>query len=365
MEQIIPSASRAKPICRQVENHLRERILNRSLPAGHKLPTNQDLARQIGTSVFTIQTALGRLCREGLLVRKTGVGTFVAGDASRLACLGIYLNHPIDIPEMGFCQALCRRIKETLSPRGVQVRYWSDERDTEQRTSPPPSLRDAVERREIQGLIVPASSHLDLQWLEELKVPIAYCTSNTEIPRRVISHTNQLLQLSLETLREQGCRTVGLISSCASKRVDFYGAFLDLIGQCGLRTSNSWIAAVESDEVPSSRRDFGYHSTHRILKAKTRPDGLIVWPDEVAMGVVTALLESRIDIPRELNVILHVNDILAYPCPFPATLMVTQVGVWADKLIEMIDDQLRGTEVSPVFLPSLLRKAPLSPCYVD
>lgn len=365
MKQIIPSASRSEPLCRQVENQLRERILNGALPVGHKLPTNHVLAKQIGTSVFTIQTALARLFREGLLVRKTGVGTFVAGDSSRLVCLGIYLNNPVDLPEMGFYQALCRRIKERLADRGVSVRYWTDERDTLQRTSAPDSLRRAIERREIQGLIVPASSHIDLEWLERLPIPIAHATSNKDILRRVVPDSNQMLDASLASLRENGCRTVGLVSSCASKRVDFYGAFLDFIKKHQLKTSNRWVAAASADQIPSSRREFGYRATLQILDGKSRPDGLLVWPDEVAQGAVTALLERRVNIPQDLHVALHVNDILAYPCPFAATLMVTPVSVWADKLIDMIDDQILGRGVTPSFLPTRLRRAPLSPCYLE
>lgn len=365
MEQIIPSASRSEPVCRQVENQLRERIQNGLLAAGQKLPTNHALASQIGTSVFTIQTALGRLCREGLLVRKTGVGTFVAGDSSRLVCLGIYLNNPVDLPEMGFYQALCRRIKERLADRGVHVRYWTDERETEKRTSAPDSLRDAIERRELQGLIVPASSHIDLQWLEKLPIPVAHATSNQDVKRRVVPDADEMLDVSLAALRRNGCRTVGLVSSCASKRVDFYGAFLDFIKKHHLRTSNAWVASAHSHEVPTSRREFGYRATLRILDAKSRPDGLLVWPDEVAQGAVTALLERRVNIPQDLHVALHVNDILAYPCPFPATLMVTQVGLWADKLIEMIDAQLLGNTVEPEFLPTLLYQAPMTPRYLE
>jgi GntR family transcriptional regulator len=54
---------------------------------GDKLPPEGDLARAAGVSLGTAQKALTNLAREGLLVRRHGHGTFVAGDASQSAQL--------------------------------------------------------------------------------------------------------------------------------------------------------------------------------------------------------------------------------------------------------------------------------------
>ncbi len=50
---------------------------------GDKLPSETELARISGLSLGTTQKALTHLARDGVLVRRHGHGTFVAGDASQ------------------------------------------------------------------------------------------------------------------------------------------------------------------------------------------------------------------------------------------------------------------------------------------
>ena len=68
-------------------------------------------------------------------------------------------------------------------------------------------------------------------------------------------------------------------------------------------------------------------------------------------GVITAILERRLNIPQELKVVFHANDLMPYACPFPATFLKTEVGRYADALIEMVRTQFEGGEVNPVQIP--------------
>ena len=51
--------------------------------AGAKLPAERDLAEQLGISLGTIQKALSALALDGVLVRRHGHGTFVAGTTAQ------------------------------------------------------------------------------------------------------------------------------------------------------------------------------------------------------------------------------------------------------------------------------------------
>jgi len=72
------SFKKSIPLHRQIENALRERILNGTLPAGLPLPTTNDLAAQMGVHPLTLQKALRRLKIAGLLQRTPRVGSFVS-----------------------------------------------------------------------------------------------------------------------------------------------------------------------------------------------------------------------------------------------------------------------------------------------
>lgn len=73
-----PAAS--KPLGTQLSGALRELILSGGLPPGQRLPATRTLAKDLGISRTTVVDAFERLCSEGLIVPRTGAGTFVSKD---------------------------------------------------------------------------------------------------------------------------------------------------------------------------------------------------------------------------------------------------------------------------------------------
>src|SRR5215211_3852758 len=61
----------------QLSAHFRERILDGSLPAGTRLPTELELVQQHRISRGTVRQALNTLVHEGFIERVAGRGTFV------------------------------------------------------------------------------------------------------------------------------------------------------------------------------------------------------------------------------------------------------------------------------------------------
>lgn len=68
----------------QVQRLLREAMTRHALGPQDALPTERDLADQLGVSRITIRKAIGALVDEGLLHRRQGAGTFVAGGTGRI-----------------------------------------------------------------------------------------------------------------------------------------------------------------------------------------------------------------------------------------------------------------------------------------
>ena len=67
------------PLHAQVEKLLRDLIISEEYQKGKLLPNEISLAKQLGISRNTLRQATNKLEYEGLLVRKKGVGTRVAG----------------------------------------------------------------------------------------------------------------------------------------------------------------------------------------------------------------------------------------------------------------------------------------------
>lgn len=67
---------RTPSLTEQAKNHIKKRIINDEFEAG-RIPSETDLANELGVSRTTIRDALSRLELEGVIYRKQGAGTFV------------------------------------------------------------------------------------------------------------------------------------------------------------------------------------------------------------------------------------------------------------------------------------------------
>ncbi len=61
----------------QVRSLLRQRIQEKVYPPGGRLPSESELAQELGVSRATVRTVLARFAKEGLILRKQGDGTYI------------------------------------------------------------------------------------------------------------------------------------------------------------------------------------------------------------------------------------------------------------------------------------------------
>lgn len=66
----------------QISDSLRSRIESGELPAQSALPSERDLAQQLGVSRMTVRAAIDALVEEGLLIRRQGRKTVVADETN-------------------------------------------------------------------------------------------------------------------------------------------------------------------------------------------------------------------------------------------------------------------------------------------
>jgi GntR family transcriptional regulator len=67
------------PLYQQLQRALRQAITSKALTAEAALPPERDMAEEFSISRITVRKALDALVEEGLLTRRQGSGTFVAG----------------------------------------------------------------------------------------------------------------------------------------------------------------------------------------------------------------------------------------------------------------------------------------------
>lgn len=73
------------PLYARVERIITDRIADRTWPPGHMLPSEMELAAELGVSQGTVRRALDALYRRHVVERRQGRGTFVATHTSERA----------------------------------------------------------------------------------------------------------------------------------------------------------------------------------------------------------------------------------------------------------------------------------------
>ena len=360
---------REPPAYQRIEDSLRAEILSGRLAYGSRLPAAQELAAQYGTSVFTIQSALSPLVREGLLERAPRRGTIIRGGRNQLTQIGLYYGsnflHGVG---KAFYHRLSEELEHELSHGQIRRRIWIDTRQESDQKAAPPELAKALSRRQIQALIGISLNPVDTQWIAQLDLPVAVA-STAQVPGRVGQDYQQMAQTAMQALRAQGCRSVGFIlprpvwGPEQSDRVeDIAGLFPYIVeeaGRLGLQIRNSWMRTPPRRLSDSSLEEFGFRQFLELWRQPEKPDGLVVIPDTVVRGVITAILHEGVRVPGGLKLVLHRNEGIPVICPFPASWLVTNVRQWAVALIEQLKHQIAGRQVQPVFLPAFLHPTSL------
>jgi len=359
------------PAYQQIESRFRAAIEEGEWPCGSRLPTLRELADQYQTSLFTIQTAMDALVKDGMIESRRGRGTFVTASSARLSSVGIYFGQNfLQGRETAFYQELYRVLTAALDNRRIRHEFWLDTRSEARHCEPLADLQKAVSQRTLQGVIVGVTNREEIPWLSKLGVPLAL-SSSTPVPHRVGWDTAQMMRLALGDLKRQGCRTVGLIlptaaSPCGPLQTegpeDIHGLFQNFakgVQDHHLETRNAWVRVPDGPLADRDYEEYGYRQFQEIWKQSERPDGLLVYPDTVVRGCVTAILQKRVSVPGDLKLVLHRNEGIPVSCPFPASWLVSDAALVANALISQIELQLAGKAVSPILCPYTLETTDL------
>jgi DNA-binding LacI/PurR family transcriptional regulator len=335
---------------------LRGDILSGRYQRGDRLLSTAGLAAQYKASVSTVHKALVGLAKEGWLERINGAGTFVAHVRRPFTCGGIYQGMDISSNEHPpFHRNLHTALLAAFARRGKETEVFVDTRPPETQVELFPALQKAITQQRIQALIAPNIFHGSLPTFLRLNVPTAFL--NFSSPYHVRFDEAGGMQNIMQQLTARGCRSVGLISTTREPDALLYRSFQESIRGSGLSTREEWIRNPECYVIEASSDAFGYGEFMRFWRLPEKPDSLIIYPDSLMRGVITAILEiGWREVTSRLKLVLHRNAHTDYLCPFPALWVVSNEDRWADALVQMVEDQYEGRTVQPVALPFEFRE---------
>jgi DNA-binding LacI/PurR family transcriptional regulator len=345
-----------QPAYRTIAGHLRDEILAGRLAPGDQLPSNGQLLRAWKSSSFTVHTALQALIKEGWIESIRGSGTYVAQPKNRFVCAGLY--HGKDICseiETPFARRIHVALLERFHELGKSTLVFMDTRPEKAQRRLLPSLAEAVLHRRIQCLVFPFSTQFNLPELSRLTMPTATLGRS---PRGTIDFDMEdFFRGGAQRLAAAGCRSIGLLSNyhvdpVKGVRDRFYKLFRKAAREEGLVFRNEWIGAPGRPVPAPDIERYGYTEFHRLWNLKEKPDGLMVYPDTMARGVVMAILERGLPaVSRQMKFLFHRNAHARFLCPFPVLWAISDEDALAAELVRQIEKQFDGTKTSSVLLP--------------
>ncbi len=351
-----------------ISRHYRGMIRTGRLEPGSRLPSTQELAERWQTHAPVVQVAMAALVKEGLLKRTPGVGTVVLDVPAGLSHVGVLLPQGLfEHVEGAYMRRLCHEIERQLCDTGKMstfiIRDPLPRGDTDSESIHlPRELIEKADRRDIQAVVVPVSSAEEVPVLRKLPVPVSVVTG-MDVPFRISFDDLTAVEQAMRALKEKGCRRVGIIDVhalaiehqpgvCTQARLHHLH-----VRQCaesmGLEMREEWtINAVRGDELLDvSHERYGYESFMRIWRREgPKPDALFVNEDIVARGALMAILQLRVDVPRQLQLAVYQNKGLNMLCPLPATFIEWDVARIAGALLEQVERQFAGDIVSPLII---------------
>jgi LacI family transcriptional regulator len=290
-----------------LRDHLLKEMAEQRIPAGGRIPSENELIRRFSVSRTTVRQVLGELTFEGLLERQQGRGTFrtaqhIGGPAKapgRTMLVGVWFNWPSG-PMFG---AISEGIRDELAEWGYHAVFESGG------FAPEDELRGirSLVGKGLDGFIISpglesADCHEPLGELCRRGIPIVLvdrCVPGLDCDL-VSVHSERGARQIVEHLIGLGHRRIGFIG------IPGISTFEDrLKGYRGVMRRNG--IAVDPDWVQMAAgvgRDTGRQATRDLLSlpAARRPTALFGANGWIAVTAAMVARERGIPVPQELSV---------------------------------------------------------------
>ncbi|MBE7462776.1 MAG: GntR family transcriptional regulator [Planctomycetes bacterium] len=267
-------------------------VCSNGLKPGEKLPPQQELCRRFATNNDTLSAAMQALVQQGVLRRKSKVGTTVADMAALPPVAWSAGIATLPAPFQGpssYNALLAFGLQAELSRRGCRcICYYRYQPEVPARLSSFQHLAGDLEEGDLDGIaVLTRLAESDQAGLRQLEVP-AVCFSSGEYPCGVRIDRDQSARRAAKELLKLGCRSLGMVYRDA---------------QAGAAEDRAWIGVCEelaAAGMPAvaGRRilalpgvEEGRRTAAGLLAAlpHERPDGLIVFDDYTALGLCEVL----------------------------------------------------------------------------
>ena len=283
-----------------------------------KLPTVLQLCAQLGVSVTTLNTVLAELESQKVIYRRHGVGIFVSPQLSQ-KCVGLVCApNFFRAGTSPFWQQLIESVQARASSKNEAFRFYLSILPDQSEQVVPHDLREDVEARRVNGVLMVGGNKRMATWLHEHKIPAVSFAGDGQWNVRI--DYAALLRAAVETLTARGCRELAVMMPRDVNDVNVLQRsvyFVDELKKRGMKIEPCWIwDAVgrfeeNAAELPETHQEQGYRAVMDIFgpqRAIERwPQGLVISDDMMARGALIALGKLGVRPGIDLQIATHLN----------------------------------------------------------
>jgi DNA-binding LacI/PurR family transcriptional regulator len=282
----------------QIVNQIRRQIHEGELKPGERLPSYSEIKAEYGIHSNTMEKVLAKLEQEGLIERRRGSGSFVSANAlkAKQKLTGIIglCGVGFEITNSAYWSQLLQGVREAAHRVDAQLMLLERE--------------SSVGWEKADGVLISdwSSHHYTLRHVP----PHLPCVS-------VLNAIPGLASVVADDFEAGRCATEHLLSLGHQRIAYLHGAkrgvtalrfagYEDALKNAGIKPNTRWTRSLESISGQPNFVQVGYHGMRAWLDDNWRKTGctaIIAHNDEVALGVIKALHEAGINVPRDVSVI--------------------------------------------------------------
>lgn len=347
--------SRQAPKLDGITDSLRAAIAQGKLKPGERLPVRTELEAQLNVSRMTVQKALDTLIREGFVVSKGKLGTYIADAPPCLNRFGLVLPFSQAHPRWnGYYDALLQSLHEINETLEHQFRiYYNVDLPTDPNFV---QLCEDVKAKRLAGLMfADFPIYLDdTELLREQRVPMVASKSGDEPTafKNMIScrfDQQSLFDLACKIFNERGCKRPAIILLSGAREQ------LTSLIQRAEKKHDLNINPIFCQTASMEYRDEA-DSLVQLMMAMPkgqRPDGLFVADDNLVPAACRGLVQARVRVGEELHLVAHRN----FPSQSNNLLPMDEIGFDVRQLLNICIKRLEAKRLGDTNMKPMKIKA--------
>lgn len=329
---------------------IRRQIVSGELASGSRLPNRRDLVEHFQASSVTIQRAMDRLIRAGFIHTAGPNGTFVTRFPPHRHRYGLaLLTNPGNTEKWRrFSTVLCdSAVNLPSAPRRTMAIYYDIQ--TGPKADGYIRLMQDLKTQRLAGLVIGGDPSV-LYGTPVFEAGSPPCVALMEEAGKpgvpAVGHDRHaFIDKALNYLARRGRRRIAMIMG--ESRLDVKEYFTSGLVSRGMIHRPYWLQGVFVGH-PELSRDLVHLLMHD--GQTERPDGLIIYDDNLAEQIMSGLMDAGVRVPQELDLVTHGN----FPWPMPSVMPIHRIGYDAVQTLEtcmdLIDRQRTGESVPALTL---------------